>query len=626
MQIKYIYILTQSKTMKPINQVIVVCHIFLLFIVFAFYGTTATSNVEVLTTRSSDGTNSTESVHPENEQKPKTPHVKRVSGAVYYGQEADNALTDLWLAELSRQSIIEVLDRSAMQTLLGELSLSGVNDDSTRQVRLGRLLGVEYFVWIQALDEQAIMEVVEAATGRGLAAIPVHYAKGHFPEMLPNLAKQAAEAVNGPLPKPSQTAPSLAFSTVLLATSNETMQATADKVIAGLTGYLINSGITVLPRRFAAETVRERWRQEKGLVGDTANEHKFLGADYVLSISINISQLEIVMVETSTGRRVGKKKMSMEELQTEKGVDALDQWVMGRLKPLLVGPSILPPFAITNAHYAATESLKSLYTGIMVHNEGRYLDAISNFEDSLSRKFISDETVAWLGSCYRLAGFPEIGGPMESYASTSDYIPERTSLVSQAEPGMALLGVTAAEGIPDGMAERTAILLIDSLHEASGSTVLVAEDIAGLRDEYDLLLGLDNIKGTTWRQASPILVKQAVTAHLESGDTGLQLRLCMVRDCNPFSICDVVVSLPANNMQWQPLLIKAARELLAHVEQPGISWSPPRLKFKENQQHLLEQLEKSFSPTVYLKALTQYPNLLQYRRQVPWRLELDRWF
>lgn len=550
-----------------------------------------------------------------------------LSGAVYHGNEPDTGLTDLWLATLSKQPTLKVLERADIRFILGELSLAGVNDDAARQVRLGRLLGVEYFAWIRAADEQALLEVVEAATGRGIKVVPMAFAKGKFAETLPALAEQAAQAVSQFLPVQTQAVASLAFAIPRISVSNDTVRAAVEKIIADLSGNLSDAGITVLPRRFAADAVQERWRQDKGLVEDATKGREFLGADYIIGAAVDASnRMELVMVETSTGRRVGRKEIALAEAQMADGLKALNQWGMDRLKPLPQSTLAVAPAIATNTHYAAPEILKSLYAGMVLHNQGRYIDAIPCFENSKRRRGRGGEIDAWIISCCRLAGFAEIGEALAAETNFKGRKVAGSAFDTQSEPGVALLGVTADEGVPRNLAERVGVLLIDCLHESSGVTVLAAEDIAGLRDEYDLLLGLDKVKGTTWRQAPPILLRETVTAHLEREKTGIQLRLCMIRNCNPTSICDVVTSLSADSAQWRSVIGKVTKELFSRGSQGLAAWSPPKPKIVEPQQQLLSQLDKSFSPQDYLKALTRDPNLTMYHEEVPWRWELEKWF
>ena len=559
-----------------------------------------------------------------------------VSGAVYYGVEPDLGLSDLWLATLSKQSTLKVLDRANIRTILGELSLTGVGEDSARQVRLGGLLGVEYFAWLKVYDDQVLLEIVEATTGRGLAIISRSVAKGQFPEILPELAGQAVHVIDRPPITPLRGAPAIAFSNPFFSTTNAANQVAVDQIIAGLSKSFLNSGITVLPRRFVADTIQERWRQEKGLAVEVAGKQKFLGADYVLNVAIDTTNsVEITMVEVATGRRMGKKEMpSLDEARVADGMKELNQWVMGRLTPILEQVTVLPKASTNNAYYAAPEILKSLYAGMVLHNQGRYLDALPLFKEAQSCKmFVIDETEDWIDSCYRLAGFPEIADEVSPI--TASYKSRGATLNAQSLPGVILLGVTAGEGIPRGMSERMGMLLVDRLHEASGGPVLASEDISGLRDEYDVLLGLDKVKGTTWRKAPPILVQNAVTAHLESENAGIRLRLCLIRNSNPTSIYDVVTSLPDNHALWSPLIDKATKKLFTCSEVGSIKWSPPQYEVLEDQQQLLAQLKKSFTPWIYLKVILRNPELKIIPREKfldgwtavgeNWRLGLERW-
>ena len=552
-------------------------------------------------------------------------HEYAVSGAVYRGNEPDLGLSDLWLAALSKQPALKVLDRANIRAILGEFSLSGVGEDSARQVRLGSLLGVEYFAWLKISDEQVLLEIIEAATGRGVAVKVMPVTIGEWGGNLAKLAEQAMQEIQKPLPKPIRGAPAIAFSIPIFSTTNTSTQAAVEQIIAGLSESVLNSGITILPRRFAADTIQERWRQEKGLAVDVAGEGQFLGADYIFGITVEATnRIEFIMVETATGRRIGKMEMPLQETRMEVGLKAVKQWGLERLKPILETSAILPAIAATNTtHYSSPEILKSLYAGMVLHNQGRYLDAIPCFDEP--QIFHGDEVNAWLSSCYRLAGFPEIAEMFISKATDAN----RTtglSFSAQSTPGIILLGVTAQPGLPRGMAERMGMLLIDRLHHVTGAPVLASEDIAGLRDEYDLLLGLDKVKGTTWRQAPPILVQNSVTAHLEFDDVEFRLRLCLIRNCSPTTIIDVVTRLPDDHVQWPALVDKAATELLSRSEQGSVKWIPPKLEILEDQQRLLAQLNKRYTPVTYLKALTKNPALTKYRTETPYRLELERWF
>ena len=571
-----------------------------------------------------------------------------LSGAVYRGSEPDLGLTDLWLTTLSKQPALKVLDRADMRVILGELSLAGTGEDSARQVRLGRLLGVEYFAWLKVTDDQALMEVVEAATGRGITVVPLRFAKGQIVESLPKLAEQAVEAISRPRPVPSQVAPSLAISIPRFAASNEAVQASVETIIANFSKETAKGGITILPRRFAADAVRERWLQEKGLVENIAEGREFEGADYIFGVTIDVTnEIEFLMLETSTGRRVGRIEMSMKNALTANGLKALVQWGLERLAPRRDTVFFMPPATGTRAHNVAFGRLKPLYAGMLLHNQGRYFDAIMQLRTAQGMQGSLDENMKWVASCYRWAGFPEIAdGTFSLYSIDRDafrnvmrvfqgYIKYNGgNLRDQSKPGIILLGVTSGTGVPRALAGRMGVLLLNSLNKSSKNPVIAAEDIEELRDEYDLLLGINQIKGTAWQRTPSALVKDAVTAHLESGKKGLYLRLCLIQDFEPASICDVVTNLPANPSEWSATIDKQVGILLTMKDSAQSSWTPPPVIIEETQTQLVDQLENSlrkrgrnqFDMETYCKALVRDHTLTKYRANVPWRDDLEHWF
>ena len=60
-------------------------------------------------------------------------------GAVYCDEVIKNGLTDLLLTELSTNRDVRILDRHDLRQIIGELSLKGLSEDSTREVLLGEL-------------------------------------------------------------------------------------------------------------------------------------------------------------------------------------------------------------------------------------------------------------------------------------------------------------------------------------------------------------------------------------------------------------------------------------------------------------------------------------------------------
>ncbi len=551
-----------------------------------------------------------------------------VGGAVYRGNESDAALSDLWLTVLSKQPTLKVLDRAELRALLGEVSLNGVSADAARQSRLSGLLGIEYFAWVRMMDGQVVLEVVEAPTGRGLGIVAVPVGKAAGDDLFTGLAAQVVQVLNQPTPKSGEEAPAVAFAVPSPAGSNTTAAA-VETFVVDVSAGLAGSGVTVLPRRFAAAAVQERWSQEKGLFRDVSGDRAFLGADYLISLSVETTNhMVLTLVETSTGRQVGRRSVALRDAATAEGVRDVTQWAAERLKPLMGLPVAMPAVASTNnVARKAPEILKHLYSGMVLHNQGRYLDALAMFQESDIRNAIEDETGAWIDSCYRLAGFPEVADDLPNARPILFVRKKGVSLDMQSAPGVALLGMTVHGALSRGLAERASMLLIDSLHKVSGSTVFTAEALAGLKEEYDLLLGLEHVKGTTWQVAPPMLMKEAVTAHLEPGVSGAQLRLCLIRNCRPSPIGGVVIPLGGDLPLARSRIEAGVRTLLSNSP----AWTPPKPVVLEEEEQLAALLKRPFTtdraqfverPLLCLKALTRNPEGVQYGGQ----LGLNRWF
>ena len=538
-----------------------------------------------------------------------------LSGAVYRGSEPDLGLTDLWLATLSKQPALKVLDRADMRAILGELSLAGTGEDSARQVRLGRLLGVEYFAWLKVTDDQALMEVVEAATGRGITVVPLRFNKGHIVESLPKLAEQAVEAISRPRPVQSQVAPSLAFTVPAIPDSDVALRFVVDGVLSRLSVQLQRSGVTVLSRRFAQELVTELWRQEKGLIEKSDSESAFMGADYIVSPAITERKyLELSAVEVRTGRRIGVFQGLLADAETDNGCGAINRWMVDRVNPLQKPMFRDMGQVRTNTIRTIAEAVAMLNDGVVLHNGGRYLDAGRRFQEvkaqdcPWTKMSVID---GWIDSCLRLAGFQEVADSLTGISTNT--LLGRVVQTKQAPiaPGVSLIGISSSPSVPSPFSRQIGIWLVDILNETTQSPVSVCEDIAVLRDEYDLLVGLNKVEGVTWRRAPPLLFHDAVSAHLDRIATGFDLRLCRIEDYDASRIQSTHIVLSVNDQdQWRAKITAAARDLFSSDRRIPKSWDPPKLVIEGSREELRSRmLEDRANHTVwdYMKMLTKDP-------------------
>ncbi|HUT10600.1 MAG TPA: hypothetical protein VMY42_08890 [Thermoguttaceae bacterium] len=532
----------------------------------------------------------------------------RLSGAVYRGDAADEALTDLLIVELSQQEGVEALERRQLQIVLGELSLGALGDDAWRQTRLGRLLGVDAFVWIRLRGDRAVLEVVEAATGRGIAVRQVPIDGGDSIGTLKSLARQAVHAAKeGPAAIDADAA-TLAIARPVFEQQGDESSRTTESSLIALEQALKQAGVTMLSRRFLDDQVLERWMMDKGLTDAQRQQLPMLGARYVLTVQVpgGTSQPVVSLLETHSGRRVGQRTWSAGEMASEAGRDAMADWVRRRIDPQSRPPRRAP--AATDETPLQPETLGPFYRGVLLHNQGMYLDAAEHFSEAIRRDKHFLQPYRWMQSCFVGAGFDEIDQAMDEYvarASEDVWHGISTPKALHTEPGVALVGLTTAPTVSSSLQVPATMLLIDALHEATGVPVFVTADMAQLRDEFDALVGLDNVAGTTWQEAPAMLFADTLTAHLEPREEGLRLRLCVTHRLDPGRIAAVEIDLPQDHRQWPEQITAASQGLLAEAAASRAAWKRPPPVLDENDVPVAELLRDDFTAIRYLKSVAR---------------------
>jgi tetratricopeptide (TPR) repeat protein len=564
----------------------------------------------------------------------------RIGAAVYRGNEADEALTDLLLVELSRQPQIEVLERRQLQMVLGELSLGALADDAWRQTRLGKLLGVDAFVWIRLRDDQAVLEVVEAATGRGIAVRQQRVAAADLVNALRVLAQEAVRAAREGPAAVDKNAPTLAIAKPIFEQPSDTLGQTVESALIALEQDLKQAGVTMLSRRFLEDLVLERWMMDKGLTSAQRQRLPMLGARYVLTVRVSKAAAEPVvsLLETRTGRRVGYRTWAPAEMRTDAGRAAMVEWIRRRIDPQSQQRS--RPRTATPAKDDAPlqpETLAPFYRGVLRHNQGAYLDAAEQFREAMRRDQRFLEPYRWMQSCLVGAGFDEVSQAVGDYvdrARRDVWHGISSPKALHADPGVALIGVSTAPTVSASLGVPTTMLLIDAVHEATGVPVFVTADMAQLRDEFDALAGLENVVGTTWRQAPPMLFVDTLTGHLEPGAGGLRLRLCVTHRLDPGRIVEVTVDLPQNRRQWQKEIRAASRRLLDRAAASRPAWTRPALLLSEEDIPAAKLSFQEYTPLRYLKCVArdkEFVDNLRYPYNNDWFENvimpgLHRWF
>ena len=544
----------------------------------------------------------------------------RLSAAVYSGDGLDEALSDLLLVELSQQGGIELVERQQLELILDEQALVLLSEDAARQVRLGHLLSVDVFVWVKLVAGRARMEVVEAATGRGLAARELKLGAEGLEPLLPTIAAEAVKAASN-VPSPLDLdRPTLALAKPLLDAKDGNQEELVEAAVLAVADYLQAEGLTMLHRQFVDQIVAEKWMVEKGLTVPPDNELPMLGARFLLATRLSGQDLQLALIETATGRRVGRRSLPLAEAETSAGALATARWARECVEPGVVAqrPRVRPVLAPAADLPLQPETLTLFYHGLLMHNEGRYLDAVHSFRESVrqDRRFL--EPLLWIRSSLEASGFDEVAEAVAKHIETVRGARWKLPRAWNAAPGVALVGLTVEPGAPASLRIPITMLLVDSIHQATGMPVFLTEDMAALRDEYDVLVGLEHVAGTTWREAPPMLFTDTLTAHVEGEDGRLRLRLCRTQMLDPSRISSLSVSLGEG--RWQEQLTPALTKLFDKNATDRPPWQPPALIVTETEAELTEQLAqvRARNPVPCLKLLALNPERFEYLGGSDW--------
>jgi len=564
----------------------------------------------------------------------------RIAGAVYRGDAVDEALTDLLIVELSGQQDVQTLERRQLQMVLGELSLAALADDAWRQTRLGYLLGLDAFVWVTMRDGHSVTEVVEAATGRGVAVTRRNIEPDGLVDALKSLAAQAAAAAKrGPVPIDKDT-PTLVIAKPILESGGTASSREIEGSLLRLAEDLGQAGVAMLHRRLLDDLIVERWMMDKGLTDAQRQHLPMLGAQYILGLRTVAGSSDLVMslLETRTGRRIGHRMWRVGKARSDSDRAALVAWVRQRIDPGSMKPARPDvPKPVDGDTLLQPETLDPFYRGVLLHNQGRYLDAAERFREAMHADRRFAEPYRWMQSCMVGSGFDEVGeaiGHEVDRASRDKWHGISHPRLLHAAPGVALLGVTAAPSFSSAQRVAGLISVMEGLHKATEAPVFVASDVARLRDEFDALVGLQNVAGTTWRQCPPLLFADTVTAHLERHPADVRVRLCVTHQLAPNRIAQAEIDLQDDHRAWPAQIATAGRVLLLRAADARPAWSRPPLLLSESDLPPAKLASEDYTSLRYLKCVArdgQFTDYLRYPHSNDWFENvimpgLHRWF
>ncbi len=539
----------------------------------------------------------------------------RISPLVYENGRLEAAASDLVVVYLSRAPGVEVVERSRLELVFGEWEAASFQENDAKQIRLGALFDVDYFVFVSRGTAEAgdIVEIVDARTGE-LAATET-LTKNPSPAHLAAGVQRTVEAfLAQPGRRRRSRAGPVAFASPTVQPDSDELRSRASSLLAGVKSELEELGRSVVHRTYDRALVEESLRRESGFLRSDAMAGTFLGAGYVVAPSFldegSGAKVSLVVVETRRGKRLGQREFAPESLEAATAsCSELAAWI----DAVTSAPPIAPEARTRNSaadRVLEPETLSPLYEGILLYNGGRYLEAVSHFERSIGRDDRFVEPYLWMRLAYEASTFTEIGAAIATYMEERNHpwLGLGNPRLVHAAPGISFLGVTAGAS-STALASALSVVLVDLLHETTQRPVFLPEDMSHLQREYDLLLGLENVEGVTWKEAPPLLFDETVSARLETSATGgFALEMRTTEQLDPRRQRVQWIYLGEDHATWKERL----RLGLTKEKAPLSPKDLPPLAVHRAEAELVGELERGFRDDLFLELLARNPSQLRF--------------
>jgi hypothetical protein len=422
----------------------------------------------------------------------------RIAVAVQAADRAAGVLAQETVsAALSQDAGFEVFERHAVDLLLREGSLNALVQDESRRSKLGRLLALDRFVHLRGKEGTWIVEVVDAQSGKLLGSAQ----EAHATELPAVAARLLREETVGAV-HTTRVAVVEAGSTAQDATARAALRS----IGASLRETLRRAGLEVLDREVTPRVAAEQSIAGQGFAQAEGPLRSLLGAQLLIRAGLVAEgarwSIELTLLETAKGRVVASRRFPPPGKELPREVIA---WLFEKL-------NLEQPAAEVSDTGVEVEALESFYAGIALFERGQFFEAAEKFLDAYTSNDKFAEAMLWEARCYDAVGLPELGAAMRHY--------QRTALVGVGFSGNArfapqqaltFLGVDGpASAEAQSVAARVSMLGIDALLAQPELRLLLTDELARFRDEYDQLVGTGNADGTRWETAPRFASERAL--------------------------------------------------------------------------------------------------------------------
>ena len=494
-----------------------------------------------------------------------------VAALVYRNGEIHGGASDAVAVELASSAGFRVVERTELSALLEEQSLASLS--RSRQIRLGRFAGADYLALVTLRGEggRTRLSVVNALTGAELSRTAVEAGLSDLRGLAGTVRKVTRKAIANRPEQSLSTEGAIALLPPRGAIGSSPERERIDGVLREIASRL-REGRPLVHRLHPEAFSKEQRLAEEGFVEDADKALPLLGARFLASFQLLESDGSPAIVATLTDARrrsrVGRKQVDLNASDGKAAGKRLAAWLTRKMEEAEKQDS-QPDRASQEPSGLTPRALSLLFRVVSLHNQGRYTEGLCY----LARLFrLEPEIIAlyrWNRSCFRRLGFGRVAEWVEHE------LQKKRSRLEPLEAGSAigLAGVSA----PTSRAHEARLtrLLTRSIHNRTGKPVLVNRDLGALQREYDVLVGRENTRGTTWRFAPNITPDKVVTAELVPAAGGYSLRLYLTPIGAPGEAIVTRIPLGHGSQASWVSKIPAAIEKLLNANRGRAEFPPP---------------------------------------------------
>lgn len=453
-------------------------------------------------------------------------------------------IADLVAAGISKDPEITLIERSQAALLFDAAALDVIAGDAEKQRKLGKFLEAERILNIRRVNPDSWeLRVIDAASGRLLDSRVVAV----NPE---SLATEAARLLHELPTQPPADVTKVAVLDFSTLPGSGTIALV--RLATELRLRLAEAGIEVLDRTVSTQIRNEHALTKEGWVASPIAS--MAGADHIVAgqLSKNGHHLRLEVLAAATGHTNGAEEFPFSPDDPSIESKRIAAWVLQKLETKSL--EIVSPSAPSRQ----IEALEPFYKGITLVREGRDLEAIDEFQKAYSLNDKFTEAYLWEAACYEKVGLIPLAFALRAYIER-DVVGKG---ISSAEAytdvdGVTFLGITGAKA---GLRRKLEVLVTETAAPLNGH-LLLPENLAAFRDEYDALLGVSNSRGTTWADAPSFLTKQTLSGRIEADGDGQALVLELRNTVSDRLLALARVTLKADASTWPESLSAAIRKL-----------------------------------------------------------------